>query len=576
MLFIEEWVCSKFKFDTILKPAINNMDNLVKSLSSNKTIKEFTLSKQSHKKEELEQIFLSITQAQSIIMQTRLISKDGNELIRVDRLSENTEPFIVPSSKLQNKSDREYFKTVSKMKAQTIWHSKIDLNKENEKVEIPYRPTIRVAMPIFNKDLFTGIVIINLLTDNLFLSIATSTAFKHYIIDKDNNYIMHPNTKFSFNKYKNISKKVSDDFPDGFKSSEIYEYSLDDILRNDDDARIIFKIKEDYQEQLVDEIFKTAVIILILTIVLSLIIAIYISKAPVKTQKALLKAYSKLNEFSKIIDKYIITATTKPDSTIVKVSSAFVETSGYKKDELIGKKMNVINYPYYDKKVFKELWNTILSGKTWSGEIKNKRKDGSEYWLEQQIVCTMTSDNKIESFVSLGVDISAKKELEKMASIDKLTGIYNRRMVDEFMNIEIQSSKRHHHKLSIIMLDIDHFKLVNDTYWHQTGDKVLSQTTKIISENIRKLDIFGRYGGEEFIIICPDTSIENAFKLAEKLRIAIENFTFSEVGHKTISLGISDFKDNDDANSLIKKADDALYIAKDSGRNKSVIYDVYM
>lgn len=552
------------------------MDNLVKSLSSNKTIKEFTLSKQSHKKEELEQIFLSITQAQSIIMQTRLISKDGNELIRVDRLSENTEPFIVPSSKLQNKSDREYFKTVSKMKAQTIWHSKIDLNKENEKVEIPYRPTIRVAMPIFNKDLFTGIVIINLLTDNLFLSIATSTAFKHYIIDKDNNYIMHPNTKFSFNKYKNISKKVSDDFPDGFKSSEIYEYSLDDILRNDDDARIIFKIKEDYQEQLVDEIFKTAVIILILTIVLSLIIAIYISKAPVKTQKALLKAYSKLNEFSKIIDKYIITATTKPDSTIVKVSSAFVETSGYKKDELIGKKMNVINYPYYDKKVFKELWNTILSGKTWSGEIKNKRKDGSEYWLEQQIVCTMTSDNKIESFVSLGVDISAKKELEKMASIDKLTGIYNRRMVDEFMNIEIQSSKRHHHKLSIIMLDIDHFKLVNDTYGHQTGDKVLSQTTKIISENIRKLDIFGRYGGEEFIIICPDTSIENAFKLAEKLRIAIENFTFSEVGHKTISLGISDFKDNDDANSLIKKADDALYIAKDSGRNKSVIYDVYM
>lgn len=563
----------QIKVNTILKPAITNMDNVVKALGSNKTIGEFILTKELDKQEKLEQIFLAVTKSQSIIMQARLICKDGNELIRVDKTGENTEPFIVENSKLQNKSDRDYFKTVSQMKSQTIWHSKMDLNKENGKVETPHRPTIRVAIPLFKGDKFDGMVIVNLLIDNLFSSIGTSVPFTHYIIDKDNNYILHPDSQFSFNKYKNITRKLSDDFPDGLNAQGIYEYPLNDILHNDDDAKIIFKIKETYEEQLVDEKFNAVIITLILTIILSFIVATYIAKTPVKIQKALLKAHEKLNEFTDIIDKYIITATTKPDSTILKVSSAFVASSAYSKDELIGQKMNIISYPGEDKALFKELWKTIFSGKTWVGEIRNRKKDGTEYWLEQHIIPTLTPDNEIESFVSLGVDITAKKELEKLAAIDKLTGIYNRRMVDEFMKIEVESHNRYSHGLSIIMLDIDHFKLVNDTYGHQVGDVVLSQTTKIILENIRKSDIFGRYGGEEFIIICSDTSSKEAFLLAEKLRTAIDNYSFLEVGHKTISLGISSFEDNDNAESLIKKADDALYKAKKSGRNKSVVYN---
>ena len=103
---------------------------------------------------------------------------------------------------------------------------------------------------------------------------------------------------------------------------------------------------------------------------------------------------------------------------------------------------------------------------------------------------------------------------------------------------------------------------------------VLSQTAKLMMENSRKSDIKGRFGGEEFIIICPQCTSESVLVLGEKIRVAIESFEFEQVGHKTISLGIASFEDNDDAESLIKKADTALYQAKNSGRNKVVLYEI--
>ncbi len=160
-----------------------------------------------------------------------------------------------------------------------------------------------------------------------------------------------------------------------------------------------------------------------------------------------------------------------------------------------------------------------------------------------------------------------------MASTDKLTNIYNRRMLDQFLQVEIEIANRHKEELSLIILDIDHFKHVNDNFGHLAGDKILSELSNIISNNLRHSDIFGRYGGEEFLIICPKTNKHNAFILAEKLRIIVKTFEFDKVGYKTVSIGISDFQENDSIETLFKKADEALYIAKNSGRNKCVVYE---
>lgn len=564
----------EIKIETILKPAIVNMENTIKSLSINETISGFLNTNNSHKEEELKQIFLAVANSHNNIFQIRLISKDGKEIIRVDKPIINEQSaFVMSKDKLQDKSDRGYFKLVSKMNEQIIWYSKIDLNIENGKIEIPYIPTLRVAMPFFKNNSFNGMIIVNVNVAELFNSIGKSSPFEHYIIDKDNNFILHPNNEYSFNKYKNIKRDIKEDFPRGLKQEDIYSYSLANILNNSDNATFILKTKDSYQKTLIETKIKTLVIILILTIILSIIISIIISKNPVKLQMSLLKAHEKLNEFASIIDKYVITVKTKKDSTILEVSKAFVESSGYSKEELVGQKMSIIKHPEEDTNKYHELWNTIKMGKTWDGEIKNINKNNETYWLNQHIVPTIDKDTKEEIFVSIGTDITAKKELEQVASIDKLTGLYNRRMIDELINIEIEKHKRNPYDgLSVILIDVDYFKNVNDTFGHLIGDMVLTQTAKIIIENSRKSDIKGRFGGEEFIIICPQTTVESALRLAEKIRMAIESFKFEEVGYKTISLGISTFKNNDTVESLIKKADTALYQAKNSGRNKSVVY----
>ncbi len=560
------------KTNIVLKPALENMDNIVKALGLNKTVQNCMRTYDTSYKKELEQIFLAIATSQKNIMQARILNRDGKEIIRVDRMNEHSAPFIVEKSKLQDKSNRDYFQIVSKMKSQNIWHSKLDLNIENGNVEIPYRPTIRIALPLFNEKNFAGMVIINLLTNDLFTSLKTSTMFDIYIIDKENNYILHPNDAFSFNKYKKIQRALYEDFSDNSKSNEVFTYSIKHILNNADNATMILKTKEDYKSNLIQEKIHTMSIVFLLTIFLSFFIAIVIAKKPKELQVALVNAHKKLREFAEIIDKYVITATTKTDTTIVDISSAFASTSGYTKEELIGKQMNTVYSKEQDKALFNDLWNTVSRGKTWNGILLNEKKDGTNFWLEQHIIPKMSANNQIESYMAVGIDISAKVELEKLASYDKLTNIFNRRMIDEFMTVQLESHIRHAQKLSIIMIDIDHFKLVNDTYGHQIGDMVLAESTKIISSSLRKSDIFGRYGGEEFIIICSQTSQEDAFTLAEKLRLNIEKYNFQTVGKKTISLGVASMQENDIPESLIKKADEALYSAKNQGRNRTIIF----
>jgi diguanylate cyclase (GGDEF)-like protein/PAS domain S-box-containing protein len=564
----------EIKIDSNLKPAIENINNIVESLANNKTIRDYISSNNPHKKNELEEIFHVVTNSNNIIMQTRLLDKNGQELIRVDRKHETEDSFLIEQKDLQNKRDSDYFTLLSNSKKEEIYYSNLDLNMEHGKIQIPYKPTLRVAIPIIQNNEFTGAVIVNILMNNLFNAIRKSSAFDHYIIDKDKNYILHENDEFSFNKYKNIKKDIKEEFPDGLDTVGVYTYTLKDILKNNDDALFILKTKKDYKKELIIEKIDTAIFVFTLTVILSLIMAFLASKTPSTLQERLLRAHEKLNEFTSIIDKYVITATTKPDSTIVRVSSAFEKSSGYSKEELIGKTMGIIKNKERDKKIIQDLWETILNGKTWIGEIKNRRKNGDEYWIEQQIIPKINLETKkIESFVSISIDITTKKEIEKIASTDKLTGIYNRRMLDEILQIEIDVAKRHQSELSLIIIDIDHFKDVNDNYGHLIGDEILKTMSSIVSENIRASDIFGRYGGEEFLIICTQTNKENAYILAEKLRIIIEKYNFNKIGTKTISLGISTYEKDDSIKSLFKKSDEALYCAKESGRNKTVIYE---
>ena len=164
--------------------------------------------------------------------------------------------------------------------------------------------------------------------------------------------------------------------------------------------------------------------------------------------------------------------------------------------------------------------------------------------------------------------IQRLNEHKLLSVTDKLTGLFNRLKLDESLNDEFNRSNRFKRSFGIIIIDIDYFKRVNDTYGHQVGDQVLIQFAKILKENIRKVDILGRWGGEEFMIICPETNFEGTIKLAQSLRKIISKYDFPNIGNFSASFGVSIYNNDENIDKVIARADNALYKAKENGRNR--------
>lgn len=162
----------------------------------------------------------------------------------------------------------------------------------------------------------------------------------------------------------------------------------------------------------------------------------------------------------------------------------------------------------------------------------------------------------------------AKEELTKLSITDYLTKLHNRKEIDRVLQNNENTFKRYGDVFSVILLDLDDFKKVNDTYGHLVGDKVLIETATLLKTFTRQTDIVGRWGGEEFIFICPKTNLEEAFTLAQNLRDKLSSHQFETIGNKCASFGVTAFKENDSISELLSRVDDAMYLAKTKGKNR--------
>ncbi len=160
------------------------------------------------------------------------------------------------------------------------------------------------------------------------------------------------------------------------------------------------------------------------------------------------------------------------------------------------------------------------------------------------------------------------KELERLSITDRLTGLFNRMKLDEALASESLRAQRTGQLFSIILIDVDHFKQVNDMHGHQTGDRVLIELAQLLQANTREIDIVGRWGGEEFLVICPHTDSAGACRLAENLRQKMQTCHFTVVENKTASFGVATFRPEDQSKDIVARADTALYAAKAGGRNR--------
>ncbi len=162
----------------------------------------------------------------------------------------------------------------------------------------------------------------------------------------------------------------------------------------------------------------------------------------------------------------------------------------------------------------------------------------------------------------------AEQEIHILATTDSLTGIANRREFSGILENEMSRARRYGTPLSLLMYDLDHFKRVNDTFGHNAGDAVLQTVTGLVKQNIRTVDVPARWGGEEFMVLMPQSDMAAARSAAEKLRQVIAQYRFDKAGTITVSFGVTEFVPQDDSNSLLKRVDDALYLAKERGRNR--------
>lgn len=278
---------------------------------------------------------------------------------------------------------------------------------------------------------------------------------------------------------------------------------------------------------------------------------------------------------------------TDTNGVIQYANPRFEKTTGYSRAEAVGQNPRMLRSGAQNSEFYRNMWGTIRSGEIWRGEFHNRRKDGTLYWEQATIAPILNADGVITNFIAIKEDVTDRKldeekikllniRLTHMAMTDDLTSLPNRRSFVLKGTDELKRARRHNQPFSLLMLDIDRFKNVNDSYGHDAGDLVLKQIAATLKHSVREIDTVARLGGEEFAILLPNTAIADALKLCARLLKAVRDEPCLIVGHTlsvTISIGAAELDDSiNTIDELLKQADIAMYRAKNKGRNCAMQY----
>jgi diguanylate cyclase (GGDEF)-like protein/PAS domain S-box-containing protein len=292
-----------------------------------------------------------------------------------------------------------------------------------------------------------------------------------------------------------------------------------------------------------------------------------------------------------------------PDGRIAYVSPVVEKVRGFTPAEAMAQSFEEIHTPSSIARVTKylgEMHAAIAAGRrpaNFRGELEYYRRDGSIFWAEVIACPVLNADGSLREIVGVSRDLSERKEYEakllgaqkvaeqaiaqlqianqrlsELSIRDPLTGVWNRRHFEELLTAEIHRFQRHGRHFVLIMFDIDHFKAVNDRFGHLVGDQILVTLTRITQAALRRGASLARLGGEEFVVLEPDCSLQHAKSIAERLRRIVENHDFPRVGRITASFGVIEARRGESEDQMIDRVDGAMYASKKEGRNTVTVF----
>lgn len=265
---------------------------------------------------------------------------------------------------------------------------------------------------------------------------------------------------------------------------------------------------------------------------------------------------------------------TDAERNIVKVNPAFTAITGYDEAEVLGRNPRMLSAGQHDPGFYRQMWSSIDSVGSWQGEVWNRRKDGGVYAESLSIDRVCDADGTIRNYVSIISDVTERKRIDeryqRLAHHDPLTGLPNRAMLSERGGQALSLAQRTSAPVSLMFLDLDRFKVINDTFGHRIGDQLLIEVAHRLLSAVREHDTVSRQGGDEFVLVLPGTGADGAARVAEKV-LGLIAAPMTIDGHSmtvTTSIGIALFPDDaGEFEALARAADIAMYRAKHEGRN---------
>jgi two-component system cell cycle response regulator len=262
------------------------------------------------------------------------------------------------------------------------------------------------------------------------------------------------------------------------------------------------------------------------------------------------------------------------DGTIIWINKAFERLSGYTRHEALGQNTSLLKSGQHSASFYKNMWDTVLSGEKWHGELLNRRKDGSLYQEEMTITPVKNAADEITHFIAIKLDITDRKQVEEqirhLALTDPLTGLANYRRLLDVLDSEMKRYGRTVRSFAVLLLDLDGLKKINDAHGHLVGSHALCRVANILRIHCRAIDTAARYGGDEFAVVLPETEGEAAQQVAKRISEQLRND--GEEPPISVSVGAAIFpQDGKTIDDLLAQADRALYREKRSPQKLSSV-----